>query len=41
MWSLTLKILIFMVVFAVVVAAVTSPSTKIYPTAEMPAVNVP
>jgi hypothetical protein len=36
MRSLALKVLIIMVVFAVVVAAVTSPSVKIYPTAEMP-----
>lgn len=41
MWSLALKVLTIMVVFAVVVAAVTSPSVKIYPTAEMPPVNVP
>jgi hypothetical protein len=41
MWSLALKVLIIMVVFAVVVAAVTSPSVKVYPTAQMPPVNVP
>jgi hypothetical protein len=41
MWSLALKVLIITAVFAVVVAAVTGPSVKIYPTVEMPPLNVP
>lgn len=41
MRTLALKVLIIMVVFAVVVAANTKPSVKIYPTAEMPPVNLP